>query len=175
MAKKKPAIYKLMDAIRGLERALVEYDNDPTDHLKHDRGADCIRCNALAQLVDKLVPVARRDIPVSELKLEVQAMLSNIKELEDEPSSVGVRIHLQRQVLAMVEQVWNISRLEYRVTRPELYRPGCPGHDNACARQGHYQMATHPAEAAEIVRRDMGIDEKLDVQKAGDNAVLGRF
>lgn len=36
---------------------------------------------------------------------------------------------------------------EFRCTRPELYGPGCPGHLDVTARNGHYIRAKTAADA----------------------------
>lgn len=55
------------------------------------------------------------------------------------------------------------KRNEYRVTRPELYPPGSPGHENPAGRQGHYVLAHSEEEALESVRERFP-GEALDVE-----------
>lgn len=58
----------------------------------------------------------------------------------------------------------------YRVTRPEGYKPGTPGHTDKSARQGYYTDAGDEEEARRIIRERVKhdfpsvVNERLDVQ-----------
>lgn len=55
--------------------------------------------------------------------------------------------------------------VEYRVTFPGRYGPGCPGHTDPSARQGNYVRAVSPQHAAnQIALRDHTYAE-MDVQR----------
>ncbi|MBA7493376.1 hypothetical protein ES702_03934 [subsurface metagenome] len=52
---------------------------------------------------------------------------------------------------------------EYRITRPDLYKSGSPGHNDVKARQGHYYLADSIDEALEIAS-DTFQDHCFDIQ-----------
>lgn len=52
----------------------------------------------------------------------------------------------------------------YRVTRPDVYSQNTPGFKDVSARQGHYITAYNAQDAADRVRKQLGIDELLDIQ-----------
>lgn len=62
---------------------------------------------------------------------------------------------------------------EYRVTLRSLYSPGCPGHTNLSARQGHYVVATSAVEAEKLIKKEatkkFGRPIEVDVQLWKEN------
>jgi len=58
-----------------------------------------------------------------------------------------------------------ISMRQFRCTRPEVYSPGTPGHEDRSARQGHYIFAETPEEAIAIMKRLFPEENRFDLQE----------
>lgn len=57
---------------------------------------------------------------------------------------------------------------QFRCTRPDAYGPGCPGHTDPSARNGHYITAADPEEAREKMKSRFPEDSRFDVEPWGN-------
>ena len=53
---------------------------------------------------------------------------------------------------------------QFRLTRPDCYEPGCPGHKDPSARQGYYIDADSEEEALLRMKQRFPEDKGFDVQ-----------